>query len=117
MKNKNKERRYRLPDSIATLLGLEIRPDYKRYTLTKEQEDRYLNLNVQELYSNIEHSNEYKKAVTRELPKSKYYLITSCQAETPIHEQFFDNMLAFSKHLNGEIIVHPSRYKNPTSFL
>ena len=58
MKNKNKERRYRLPDSIATLLGLEIRPDYKRYTLTKEQEDKYLNLEVEQLKTDGESNTE-----------------------------------------------------------
>lgn len=41
-KKKNKERRYRLSDDVARALGLEVKPDYKRYRLSKEQEKNYL---------------------------------------------------------------------------
>lgn len=63
----------------------------------------------------LEQSNEYKEALTRELPTSKYYLISSCQAETALHKEFWNNMVAFSKHIGGEILISPIRYKNPTS--
>lgn len=41
-KKKNKERRYRLSDDVARALGLQVKPDYKRYRLSKEQEKNYL---------------------------------------------------------------------------
>lgn len=63
----------------------------------------------------IEQSDEYKEALNRELPKSKYYLITWAQAETPIHQQFWENMKAYAKHIGAEIIVQAGRYKNPSS--
>lgn len=63
----------------------------------------------------LEHSEEYKEALSRELPKSKYYLISSAQADTPIHEQFWQNMLAYADHIGAEVILQPSRYGAPTS--
>lgn len=63
----------------------------------------------------IEASEEYQEALKRKPKKSKYYIISSCQAETPIHKQFWQNMNAFAEHIGAEILIQPSRYKNPTS--
>lgn len=63
----------------------------------------------------IEHSDEYQEAVKREVKKSKYYLVTWAQAETPIHKQFWKNMKAFADHIGAEIIVSTGRYRNPSS--
>lgn len=63
----------------------------------------------------IELSKEFKEALTRDLPKSKYYLITYAQAETEIHEQFWHNLVAFAGYIGGEILVVCGRYKSPTS--
>lgn len=63
----------------------------------------------------IEHTEEYKDALNRCLSKSKYYLITWAQAETAIHEGFWDNLKVYAKFLGAEIIVQAGRYKNPNS--
>src|SRR5690606_26953846 len=63
----------------------------------------------------IEASEEYQEALKRKPKRSKYYLISSCQAETPVHKQFWHNMKAFAEHIGAEILIQPSRYKNPTS--
>lgn len=63
----------------------------------------------------IEHTDEFKEAQNREVRKSKYYLLTWAQAETPVHQQFWQNMLAYAEHIGAEIIVSAGRYKNPNS--
>lgn len=63
----------------------------------------------------LESTDEYKEAINRKLPKAKYYLISSAQAETAVHKGFFTNMKAFAEHIGGEILICPARYKNPTS--
>ena len=64
---------------------------------------------------NIEDTQEFKTAQSRVVKKSKYYIITWCQNETPIHKQFFDNIEVYAKFLGAEIIVIAGRYQNPTS--
>jgi len=66
-------------------------------------------------YVPLELSDEYQIAVKRTVPKSKYYLISSCQAESELHKDFFDNMRAFSEYIGAEILLQPSRYRNPSS--
>ena len=63
----------------------------------------------------IELSEEYKEAVNRIPKKSKYYLISWAQAETPIHQQFWENMKAYADYLDAEILIQSARYKSPTS--
>jgi len=43
------------------------------------------------------------------------FLITSAQNATPIHKQFLTNLKAYAEFIDGEILVIPFRYKNPTS--
>ena len=45
----------------------------------------------------------------------KIFLITSAQSATPINKKFIKNMEAYAEHINGEILVIPFRYQNPTS--
>ena len=63
----------------------------------------------------IEDSESFKEASKRELSKKKYYIITWEQNETPIHQDFYNNILAYKKFLNAELSVILGRYKNPTS--
>lgn len=71
--------------------------------------------NKDDKYKPLEHSDEFKEAKVREVKKSKYYLLTWAQAETPVHEQFWENMKAYAEHIGAEIIVSAGRYKNPNS--
>lgn len=63
----------------------------------------------------IEYSDEYQEALKRKVKKSKYYLISSCQANSEVHKGLWKNMKAFAEHIGAEILLQPSRYKNPTS--
>src|SRR5690606_26533999 len=63
----------------------------------------------------IEQTTEYKEILKNRVKKSKYYLITQAQAETPINRGFWDKIKMYSEFIGAEIIVQPSRYKNPTS--
>ena len=58
---------------------------------------------------------QYKDATKRKLNKSKYYLITWAQNNTPIHKEFWANLQAYSKFLGAEIHVILGRYKNTNS--
>lgn len=58
----------------------------------------------------------YKAAKKRRLKKSKYYLISSAQNSTPVFGNLLKNMEALATHLNGEIGIIASRYRNPTLY-
>jgi hypothetical protein len=47
--------------------------------------------------------------------QTKRYIVTAAQNGTPIHEAFFQSLVAASKSLSAELLVVPIRYKNPTS--
>ncbi len=55
---------------------------------------------------------EFRKSVKSE---SGAYLITWAQNGTPVHEGFLTAALALCDAENAELVVHPGRYKNPTS--
>ena len=63
----------------------------------------------------IKEPKQYKDATKRKLNKSKYYLITWAQNNTPIHKEFWDNLQAYSKFLGAEIHVILGRYRNPVT--
>lgn len=63
----------------------------------------------------IELTEEFKNILKNKVRKSKYYFITQAQAETPINRGFWENIKKYSEFIGAEIIVQPSRYKNPTS--
>lgn len=54
-------------------------------------------------------------AKSREIPKSKRYLISSAQNATPVHGELLTNMQAYAKIIGAEILIVPYRYTNPTS--
>lgn len=39
------------------------------------------------------------------------FLISSAQDDTPVHEQFFDNMIAYAKHIGAEVFVGGHTYQ------
>jgi hypothetical protein len=47
--------------------------------------------------------------------KKKYFLITWAQNATPVNLNFFNNIKKYSEFLNGQVLVIPGRYHNPTS--
>jgi hypothetical protein len=75
-------------------------------------------LEREKLTSNIktaEQSDDFKIAQTRKLNPSSFYIITSEMNETPLHQKFWNNLLAYKEFLKAELSVIPLRYKNPTS--
>lgn len=58
---------------------------------------------------------DYVFAKKRKLKKSKYYLVTWEQNETPLHENLWSNILAYKDFLDAELSVVLGRYRNPTS--
>jgi hypothetical protein len=61
-------------------------------------------------------SDMFLEAQKRELDKTKQRFIVSwCQSDTEIHEQFMDNIEAYAKEIDAEISIIAGRYKNPTS--
>lgn len=63
-----------------------------------------------------EDSDHYKEAQKKTISNDKkYYLITWAQNNTPIHTNFFKNLLAYNDFLGGGLHVIAGRYKNPTS--
>lgn len=63
----------------------------------------------------LEQTGEYNEALNRKVKCSKYYLISTAQAETPVNKKLWENMVAFAEHIGAEILIQPSRYKSPTS--
>lgn len=51
----------------------------------------------------------------RTLSGTERFLVTSAQNSTPVHEGFMKSLQRASKALDAEILVIPTRYKNPTS--
>lgn len=47
--------------------------------------------------------------------KSKRFLITWAQNDTPVHEKFITNLEKYADHIGADIHVIAGRYKNPTS--
>lgn len=77
---------------------------------------KILNLIEKDVNLNLKDDNHYKVAQSRVFDKDKkYYLVTWAQNNTPIHKDFFKNLIAYSNHLNAALHVIPGRYKNPTS--
>jgi len=61
-------------------------------------------------------SDMFLEAQKRELDKTKQRFIVSwCQSDTEIHEQFLTNIEAYANEIDAEISIIAGRYKNPTS--
>lgn len=64
----------------------------------------------------IEDSENFKKAVKKKIDKrKKTFLITWAQNATPVHKNFFNNLVEYSEDLKAGLHVIAGRYKNPTS--
>lgn len=77
-------------------------------------EETILHAWAEELGLSLE-SSEYAKAACHTLAKKKRYLISSAQNASPVNEEFLDNMKVYAKHIDAEIGIIATRYKNPTS--
>lgn len=59
---------------------------------------------------------QYKNAKIKKInKKSKRFIVTWAQNNTPVHEIFLRNMEAYAKKIGAQIIVIAGRYQNPTS--
>jgi len=59
--------------------------------------------------------SQFSDAVFHTLKESKRYLISSAQNACPANVPLLNNMKAYAKHINAEIGIIATRYKNPTS--
>lgn len=50
----------------------------------------------------------------RALKKAKRYVVTSAQNATLVHKGFFDSLKKYCQHNKAQLIIIPSRYRNPT---
>jgi len=63
-----------------------------------------------------EDSPQLKIAQVREYnKKTKRFIITWAQNNTPVHTEFLNNIKAYAEFINADIHVIAGRYKNPTS--
>lgn len=51
----------------------------------------------------------------RNIQGSKIFVVTCAQNATPVHEKFWAALLQYCEHRGAELMVIPTRYKNPTS--
>lgn len=79
----------------------------QRQGLTKSLEQ------IQDVETGLD--EDYLFAKKRKLKTSKYYIVTWEQNKTPLHENLWNNILAYKDFLNAELSVVLGRYKNPTS--
>lgn len=66
--------------------------------------------------SKLEDTDEFKKAKEKEFDKNKNtFIVTWAQNDTPVHKNFFKNLLAYADFKDAGLHVIAGRYKNPTS--
>lgn len=63
----------------------------------------------------LESSECYAEASQRQLKGSEVYIFTQEQNQTPLHEGFWENLLAYKEARNATLSVILGRYKNPTT--
>jgi hypothetical protein len=64
----------------------------------------------------IEDTTTFKKAQKKKFDKRrKKFIITWAQNGTPVHEEFFSNLLAYADFHKAGLHIQAGRYKNPTS--
>ena len=51
----------------------------------------------------------------KKIRSGKRFVVTSAQNGTPVARQEFETLLNYCKHNNAELLVVPTRYRNPTS--
>lgn len=59
--------------------------------------------------------SQFSAAKLHTLKKKQRYIITSAQTASPINEDFLHNIEAYAKHIDAEIGIIATRYRNPTS--
>src|SRR5690554_1263721 len=74
-----------------------------------------IDLNLKSSLKNLESSNVYKEAQTKKVRKSKNYILTYAQANTPIYKEVWEGIKKYAKETKAEIIVIPGTYQNPQS--
>ena len=60
-------------------------------------------------------STDFSKATLHTLVTKKRYLISSAQNASPVNKEFLKNMQVYAKHIDAEIGIIATRYRNPTS--
>jgi hypothetical protein len=77
---------------------------------------RLQNLGITKNIKLIEDAEDFKKATKKTFDKRRNtFIFTWAQNETPVHSNFFDNLIAYSKHKKAGLHVIAGRYRNPTS--
>ena len=66
-------------------------------------------------FAEPEDVGQLKKAKRRKARRSKIYMITWGQNKTPVHFNFWKNLLTYKEHRKAQLHVIAGRYKNPTS--
>ena len=69
---------------------------------------------LEEMGITISHS-QFAAAKLNVLKPSKRYIISSAQTGSPVNEAFLENIKAYAEHIDAEIGIIATRYRNPTS--
>ena len=99
----------------------EISWDQRLRTLAEkfERSERTIQHWISKLGYNIKHVEESPQLInakSREVNREKKrFIITWAQNDTPVHEEFINNIEAYAEFLDADIHVIAGRYKNPTS--
>jgi len=72
-------------------------------------------LNLKSATKPVQQTDTYIKAKTKKLKKSKNYMITFAQVNTPIYKQLWEKMKVYAKKVDAEIVIIPGTYHNPHS--
>ena len=88
---------------------LDVSPGYVKATRLRHGHT----LSTEPVESKID--QQVKVAKERKAGKKKYYFMTWAQNATPVHDMFWENLLAYKDHLDAELLVVAGRYRNPTS--
>lgn len=85
-------------------------------TIGRKMRNKMQKLGVTNNAKTVEDTDVFKEAQNKKHDASKKrFLISWAQSETPIHAQFLENMEAYAKHIDAQILIIAGRYKNPTS--
>jgi hypothetical protein len=88
----------------------------KKYGVTQRSIRQWVSKNLSLKEKDTPEPEQYIIAKKKAADKTKKrFIITWAQNNTPVHQPFFDNLLAYAKYLKAGIHVIAGRYKNPTS--
>lgn len=90
--------------AVRRMLGSSGKPVPRQY---QDLYDRYM--------AEVNKDDQYKIAQEKELKSSRCYIITAAMNNTPVHENFWNNLKVYADDLGAEIHVIALRYRNPTS--